>query len=123
MPPVNKAKCIWSIAIGSRVNKAPLNYFYPFQNTVSLFLKKKDYTWKAEFVNITSIYYNNNNSNKLCSIDEEHSTKQNVEEKKKEIKIIIHTLYYNSCEDEIFKAKSIIAKQFLKFSVLKTTGN
>ena len=46
-----------------------------------------------------------------------------MEEKKKEIKIIIHTLYYNSCEDEIFKAKSIIAKQFLKFSVLKTTGN
>ena len=36
---------------------------------------------------------------------------------------MIHALYYNSCQDEIFKAKSIIAKQFLKFSVLKTTGN
>lgn len=44
-------------------------------------------------------------------------------EKKKEIKIMIHTLYYNSCQDEMFKAKSIIGKQFLKFSVLKTTGN
>lgn len=46
-----------------------------------------------------------------------------MEEKKKEIKIMIHTLYYNSCQDEIFKAKSIIGKRFLKFSVLKTTGN
>ena len=36
---------------------------------------------------------------------------------------MIHALYYNSYQDEIFKAKSIIAKQFLKFSVLKTTGN
>ena len=36
---------------------------------------------------------------------------------------MIHTLYYNSCQDEMFKAKSIIGKQFLKFSVLKTTGN
>lgn len=36
---------------------------------------------------------------------------------------MIHTLYYNSCQDEIFKAKSIIGKPFLKFSVLKTTGN
>lgn len=36
---------------------------------------------------------------------------------------MIHTLYYNSCQDEIFKAKSIIGKHFLKFSVLKTTGN
>ena len=47
-----------------------------------------------------------------------------MEEKKKEIKIMLHTLYYRySFQEEIFKAKSIIAKHFLKCSVFKSTGN
>ena len=86
MPPVNKVKCIRPVAFGGRVNRVPLNYYFILYRIVSLLLKKKDYTWNTEFVNITSIYYNNNNSNKLRSssiIDEEHSTKQRMWKKRK----------------------------------------
>ena len=83
MPPVNKVKCIRPVAVGGRVNRVPLNYYFILYRIVSLLLKKKDYTWNTEFVNITSIYYNNNNSNKLRSIDEEHSTTQRMWKKRK----------------------------------------
>ena len=76
---MHRACCIWWPC-----EQGPTQLlFYPLQNIVSLFLKKKDYTWNTEFVNITSIYYNNNNSNKRFSIDKEHGTKQRMRKKRK----------------------------------------